>query len=186
MTPNVLFIHGAGDGAYAEDAKLVESLRQHLGPDAEVRYPAMPDEDNAPYDQWREEIERNLTDMPGPVVLVGHSVGASILLKWLSERDAAPAIAGLFLLANPLWGSEGWRYDGYETLELAPGFASRLPAGAPVYLYHCRDDEVVPFAHLALYAQAMPQATVRVLDTGGHQLNDDLSAVAEDIAALPW
>jgi len=30
-----------------------------------------------------------------------------------------------------------------------------------------------------------PQATVRAFDAGGHQFNDDLSAVARDIAARP-
>lgn len=185
MSPNVLFIQGAGNGAYAEDRMLADSLRRHIGPGAKVRYPAMPDEDNAPLAQWRAQIEQHLASLAGPVALVGHSVGASILLKWLSERDAAPTIAGLFLLANPFWGGAGWRYDGYEELELAPGFATRLPAGAPVFLYHCRDDDVVPFSHLALYAQAMPQATARARDTGGHQLDGDLAVVAQDIAALP-
>ena len=145
MTPNVLFIQGAGDGAYEEDERLAESLRRNLGPGAEMRYPPMPDEGNAPLLQWCEQIERDLAQLPAPVALVGHSVGASILLKWLSERDTAPAIAGLLLLANPFWGGDGWRYDGYEALELAPGFDSRLPAGATIFLYHCRDDEVVPF-----------------------------------------
>jgi hypothetical protein len=54
----------------------------------------------------------------------------------------------------------------------------------PISLYHCRDDAVVPFDHLALYAQALPRATVRAFDEGGHQLNNDLSAVARDIASL--
>ena len=65
------------------------------------------------------------------------------------------------------------------------GFAVRLPTWTPVYLYHSRDDATVPFEHLALYAQALPQATVRAFEEGGHQLNDDLAAVARDIAALP-
>jgi serine hydrolase len=64
------------------------------------------------------------------------------------------------------------------------GFAARLPAGMSIYLYHCRDDATVPFDHLALYAQALPQATVRAFNDGGHQFNDDLSAVARDIASL--
>ena len=49
--------------------------------------------------------------------------------------------------------------------------------------YNC-DDEVVPFAHAALYAQKLPQATVRRFDGPGHQFDDDLSAVALDIGRL--
>jgi predicted alpha/beta hydrolase family esterase len=118
-------------------------------------------------------------------VIVGHSVGASVLMKWLSERKVEKAIAGVFLVACPFWGGDGWRYEGYEELALPPEFAAALPTGMPVYLYHCRDDAIVPFDHLALYAQALPQATVRAFDEGGHQLSDDLSAVARDIESLP-
>ena len=181
----VLFIQGAGRGAYDEDKLLAESLQHGLGPRFEVRYPVMPNEDDAPYEQWRQRIERELTNAPGPAVVVGHSVGASVLMKWLSERKDETAVAGVFLVACPFWGGDGWRYEGYEELALPPEFAAALPTGIPVYLYHCRDDATVPFDHLALYAQALPQATVRAFDEGGHQLNDDLSAVARDIASLP-
>lgn len=185
MTKHVLFIQGAGRGAYDEDQRLADSLRRALGPSSDVRYPAMPNEDDAAYDQWRRQIEQELAVLPGPVVLVGHSVGASVLLKWLSQRKDAPPVAGVFLAACPFWGGEGWRYEGYETLELPPEAAARLSKETPISLYHCRDDAIVPFDHLALYARVLPQATVRAFDTGGHQFNDDLSALARDIAALP-
>ncbi|MEW5957143.1 MAG: hypothetical protein AB1801_05445 [Chloroflexota bacterium] len=82
------------------------------------------------------------------------------------------------------WGGDGWQYKGYERIALPEGFASKLPGGAPIFLYHSRDDEIIPFAHLALYAEKLPQATIRALDGGGHQFNNDLSEVASDIANL--
>ena len=184
MTKHVLFIHGAGEGAYKEDKQLAESLKQALGEGYKVNFPAMPDEDNAPYDQWTAKIEKELAGMQEPVTLVGHSVGASVLIKWLSETKVTQEIAGIFLLANPFWGGDGWRYDGYEQLELAKGFAAKLPKDVPVFLYHSRDDEVAPFEHLAFYAKVLPHATVREFDQGGHQFNNDLSEVAKDIKSL--
>jgi pimeloyl-ACP methyl ester carboxylesterase len=50
-----------------------------------------------------------------------------------------------------------------------------------VFFYHSRDDEVVPFEHLALYQAKLPKATVREFDGRGHQFGDDLSEVARDI-----
>ncbi len=185
MPVHVLFIQGAGRGAYDEDEHLADSLRNALGPRFEVRYPAMPNEDDAPYELWRQQIEQELAGVPGPVVVAGHSVGASVLIKWLSERQDGKTIAGVFLVACPFWGGDGWRYEGYEELALPPGFAAELPTEMPISLYHCRDDAVVPFEHLALYAHALPRATVRAFDEGGHQFNNDLSVVARDIASLP-
>lgn len=39
-----------------------------------------------------------------------------------------------------------------------------LPSGMPVFLYHGRADEVVPFTTVEMYAQVLPQAIVRRLD----------------------
>jgi uncharacterized protein len=180
----VLFIQGAGEGAYEEDKKLAENLQHLLGTEYDVHYPAMPDEENAPYEQWKRQIEKELAMMQGPIILIGHSVGASVVVKCMSEVEVKRAIAGIFLIANPFWGGNGWRYEGYEELALPEGFAARLPKGASIFLYHSRDDESVPFAHLAIYAEKIPQATVREFDWRGHQFNNDLSEVAADIKSL--
>jgi predicted alpha/beta hydrolase family esterase len=184
MSKHVLFIQGAGEGAYEEDKKLAASLRNGLGPAYEVHYPAMPDEDNAPYEQWKEQIEQEMAAMEGAIILMGHSVGASVIMKYLSEMALKKPIAGIFLMATPFWGGDGWRYEGYEELELPKEMAAALPKGVPTFFYHCRDDEVVPFDHLALYAQLLPQAAVCEVDEGGHQLNNDLSEVAKDVKSL--
>jgi predicted alpha/beta hydrolase family esterase len=184
MTKHVLFIHGAGTGAYDEDKKLATSLGKVLGTDYEVHYPAMVDEENAPYEQWKQQIEKELAAMPGLIMLAGHSVGASVIAKWMSETEVKQPIAGIFLIATPFWGGDGWRYEGYEELALPEAPAAKIPEGVSIFLYHCRDDETVPFDHLALYAQVFPQAAVRELDAGGHQLNNDLSEVASDIKTL--
>ncbi len=181
---HVLFIQGAGEGAYEEDQKLATSLRHSLGSEYEVHYPAMLNEEDASFEQWRQQIENELAAMPEPIILVGHSVGASVVIKYVSEQKVKKSLAGIFLIACPFWGGEGWRYDGWETLALPEGFATRFPKDTPIVLYHCRDDEVVPFEHLALYAEILPQAHVHELDHGGHQLNNDLSVVAKDIKSL--
>jgi uncharacterized protein len=183
MKKQVLFIHGAGEGAYEADKKLATSLQHSLGSEYDVHYSALPDEGNAPYEQCKHQIEKDLGRMSKPVILVGHSVGASTIMKWLSEEGEKP-IAGIFLIATPFWGGNGWRYDGYKEIELPKGFAARLPKDAPLFLYHSRDDEVVPFEHLALYAEQLPQATVREFDGRGHQFNNDLSEVAADIKGV--
>jgi len=127
------------------------------------------------------QISRELAELDDGAVLVGHSLGASILLKHVSEGKAQRPIAGIFLVATPYWGAEDWEVDEYA---LQRDFASRLPEGLPVFLYHGREDEVVPFEHLALYAQGLPRATVREFDGRGHQFDEDLSEVPLDIQEL--
>ncbi len=184
MAKQVLFIQGAGEGAYQEDKKLADSFRQALGAAYDVRYPVMPDEDDAPYAAWKQQVKTELATLSGPVILVGHSVGASILAKCLTDIEVGNSVAGIVLMSTPFWGGDGWRYEGYEKLELPKDFAARLPQDVPVFLYHSHDDEIVPFSHLALYANMLPKATVRAIESGGHQLNNDLTMVATDIMSL--
>jgi uncharacterized protein len=185
MKTQILFIHGAGGGAHKADEKLVASLQDTLGPEYQIRYPAMKNEEEADHETWRKQIEQELTKIAGPVILVGHSVGASTILKSLTEMKVRNTIPGIFLIAAPFWGGDsGWTYEGYEALVLTKKLEAKLPPGARVFLYHSHDDETVPFTHLGLYAQLLPHATVRELDGRGHQLNDDLSEVASDIRKL--
>ena len=103
------------------------------------------------------------------------------MMKYVSEERTATRITGMFLVAAPYWGVEDWKVDEFVLQE---DFASKLPEGLPMYFYHSSDDEWVPFAHLALYAEKVPRARIREFEGRGHQFDDDLSEVAHDIAGL--
>jgi predicted alpha/beta hydrolase family esterase len=184
MKQQILFIQGGGAGAHKADESLVGYLRGALGASYEVRYPTMPNEEDPEYQRWQARIRTELTVLAGDVILIGHSLGGSFLLKYLSEEKEETTTAAIFLIAAPYWGGDGWRYEGYERVALREDFASRLPAGAPLFLYHSRDDEVVPFAHLNLYAERLPAAAIRAVEGRGHQFAHNLSEVVADIESL--
>jgi uncharacterized protein len=182
MPRPVLFVQGGGEGAYEEDAKLAASLRSELGPDFEVRYPKMPDEDEPDYSAWSALIDQELAAMGEGAMAVGHSIGASVLIRRLAEGGPVQTLAGVFLIAAPFWHDHKvWRW---KEVELPKDAGARLAGGPPLFLYHGGEDEVVPVDHLRLYAKAFPQAAMRVLDGRNHQLNDDLSEVASDLLRL--
>ncbi len=138
----------------------------------------MPDEDDPNLKPWRQKISSELARLPGPPILVAHSVGGSILLSLLSEERTEKPIAGVFVLAAPSWDAARWNY---ADLKLRSNIAERLAAIPQIFVYHCRDDDIVPFKHLALHSARIPQATVRSFDSGGHQFNNSLTSVATDI-----
>jgi predicted alpha/beta hydrolase family esterase len=177
----VLFIHGGGGEAFEGDRALVRSLRGALGPHFRVEYPEMPDGAAPEYGAWSARISRELSALDGEVIFVGHSLGASILLKYISEERTEEGVAGVFLIATPYWGAADWEVAEFA---LRDDFPAALPGEVPIFFYHSRDDEVVPFAHLTLYAGRLPRARVREFDGRGHQLGEDLSEVAEDIGKL--
>jgi pimeloyl-ACP methyl ester carboxylesterase len=50
-----------------------------------------------------------------------------------------------------------------------------------VHVFHGLQDETAPPSHADLYARAIPQAQMRQLPGRDHQLNNDLSEVAEAV-----
>lgn len=180
MKKQILFIQGAGQGAYEEDEKLVASLQDEVDTEYEVRYPRMPNDDGSGYEAWKTQISKELSAMNGEVILVGHSFGASLLLKYLAEEKIRQPIAGVFLIATPYWGTKDWQKE----YALEENFAVRLPKELPIVFYHSRDDDTVPFAHLALYQEKLPRANFHEFDGRGHQFSNDLSEVARDIKNL--
>lgn len=181
MKKSVLFIHGGGEDAYVADEHLVVSLRTDLGSDYAVSYPRMPNPDQPRYTAWKRQLVELLSTFDGEVIVVGHSLGGSVALKYLSDEPVDQRIVGLFMVAAPYWGFDGWAVDEYT---LSEDFAARLSADLPIFCYHSRDDDIVPFDHLGMYAARLPQATLRAFDGRGHQFANDLSEVAADITHL--
>lgn len=181
MKKQVLFIHGGGDDGYGADAILAASLQEELGQDYQVIYPQVASDETAPDFGWGKTISEELENLNDDAIWVGHSLGASMWLKWLSENKVSKKAAGIFLIAPPFWsGKEKWK----QGLILQEDFAENLSTNSPVFFYHCQDDEVVPLDHIATYRKLLPGATFREIETGGHQLNNDLGLVAKDIISL--
>lgn len=181
MKHQVLFFHGgAGQEDYEADAKLVDSLSSKLGAKYSIQYSQLPKED-APDFGRRKQIGDAISLHDEGVILIGHSLGASMLLAYLSENKIEKKIEGIFLLATPFWnGDEDW----VKPLKLRSDFATRLNQEIPLFFYHCRNDEEVPFTHFAMYRKSVPWASFREVAAGGHQFNNDLTVVADDIIAL--
>lgn len=178
-TRQVLFIQGGGAGAHDEwDGKLAGSLRRELGSGYVVRYPRMPDEDDPNYARWSAAIRREMADLDDGAVVVGHSAGAAILVGALAGQPPKRGLGAIVLIAAPFVGEGGWPSDEFE---LTSDLGARLPPGVRVLVFHGLRDETVPPSHAGLYALAIPQAQVRRLPGRDHQLDNDLSEVAEAI-----
>jgi predicted alpha/beta hydrolase family esterase len=178
----LLFIQGGGAGVHDEwDNKLVDSLKRELGPSYEIRYPRMPNEQDPHYASWKATLETEFATLDDRAILVGHSIGATILLNVLAEQVSERKFGAIFLISAPLVGEGGWPSD-----ELKPprDLGVRLPRGVPIHFFHGLEDKTAPPPHADLYARAVPQARIHRLPGRDHQLNNDLSEVSAAIRSL--
>lgn len=177
----VLFLQVAGTGAHDDwESKLVSSLSSALGTGFEVIYPRLPDEEASQFAAWSAAIVREVETF-GPGVLVGHSMGGAVLIQTLAKHPRLlNNITGVCLIAAPFLGDGGWPS---ADVTLVAGWANPLATFA-VHLFHGDDDDTVPPQHMDLYAQAIPTARVHFLRGRDHQLNNDLTQVADVLRTL--
>lgn len=181
MKRQLLFVQGGGAGVHDEwDSKLVASLSEALGPDHEVRYPRMPGEDDPNFAAWSAALRDELARLDDGAIVVGHSVGGTILIDTLTEQPPGVALGAIFLVSAPFVGEGAWPSEDGRTQD---GIGEKLPTGVPIHLYHGLSDTEVPPAHAELYARAIPRAHLHLLPGRDHQLNDDLREIAAAIRA---
>ena len=131
-----------------------------------VQAPRMPDPE-APDDRaWRECIAQLVHEADHPV-LVGHSFGASTLLRFVAQAEPQPAFRGLFLVSTPFWGKD------FPDFALTAKHLRRLRSVSPLFFYQSTDDAIVGPSHFQKYQKALPHAVFRLLDGRGHEFDQD-------------
>ena len=126
----------------------------------------MPDPENPDDRAWRERIAQ-LVHETDPLLLVGHSFGASTLLRFVAEADPRPAFRGLFLVATPFWGAD------FPEFALTAEHLRRLQSISPLFFYHSADDPIVGLTHFQNFQKALPHAVFRQLEGRGHEFDQD-------------
>lgn len=178
----ILFIHSAGPQGLREGSdELVRYLRKELDAEFDIVSPLMPEPEHPDYDQWIALLDDELAEMQEHVVAIGHSLGGSVLLKYLTEESYDKQFDGLFLIAAPFWGLPDWDVQEYK---LNVNFAARLPSLSPIFVYHSSDDHVVPFHHAELYKVTLPTVSFRPLRNRGHLFSAGLPEIVDDIKKL--
>lgn len=152
------------------------TLQEALGDSFDVFAPQMPNKFNAKYLEWKIWFERMFPFLNDDIILVGHSLGAMFLAKYLSENDFPKMIKALHLVAPP----------HNQTAEIAD---FRLPKSldkvaeqsSKIFLYHSKDDPVVPFAELAEFQKQLPFAKAQIFNDRGHFNQDKFPELISDI-----
>src|SRR5206468_304905 len=113
---HVLFVQGGGEDVHDTwDNKLVDSLSSELGPEYDIRYPRMPNESDPKYAAWKLALRDEFAALEHGDVVVGHSVGATILIHALAEEPPRARLAAICLIATPFMGAGGWKSEEFES-----------------------------------------------------------------------
>ncbi len=155
-------------------------LRGALGDEYEVILPKMPNAFNAQYEEWKIWFEKLFPFLNDGIVLIGHSLGGIFLAKYLSENTFPKKIGAVFFIAA-VYDKD---CDGYSPVSFAlpEDFAEKANMQTDnIFLYHSKNDPVVPFSALEQYMSALPNAHARIFEDKKHFNQSEFPELAEDI-----
>lgn len=132
--------------------------------DTDVLYPPMPNSLNSVYDEWKIYFEKLLPLLGNDVQLVGHSLGAMFLAKYLDSNRLKQPVRRLMLIAGAFDDETNEDLGSFKVTS-----ARNLPKSAiEIHLFHSKDDPVVPFTELAKFQTDLPDAVSHVFEDRQH------------------
>ena len=144
-------------------------------PEFDVLTPSMPNRQNAVYDEWKILFEKLIPYFNKDTQIIGHSLGAMFLAKYLQETILAEKVHRLLLVSGG--------YDDEQEEELGSfkvtGASGVQASAEEVHLFHSKDDFVVPFGELAKFQADLPSAVSHIFDDRGHFLQAEFPELYE-------
>ena len=132
--------------------------------DADVLLPDFPNKQNAQYEEWKIYFEKLLPLLGDDVQLVGYSLGAMFLARYLHESPLDSPVRRL-VLVSPCYDDESVEDLGSFRVMSATGLDK---SAREIHLFHSKDDPVVPFTELAKFQRDLPTATVHIFEDRNH------------------
>ena len=136
-----------------------EYLDKKLGKDFQIIRPRMPLQDNARYSEWKIHFEKHFPYLRNNIILIGKSLGAIFLAKYLSENKFPKKILSTYLIAAPFDNSlpgedlvGGFKLKG--DLSLIEKNSKNLN------LLFSKKDKVVPIFHANKYKSKLKNARI--------------------------
>lgn len=145
--------------------ELIESLSETHEP----LVPTMPVRENSDYKAWKIWFERHLDFIyDESPILVGTSLGATFLLKYLSENGFNKKIFQLHLVA-PCVNDEEQELEKLFTFEFDVTKINTISDICnDIHLWHSKDDTCVPFSNSEIVKENLPSADFHIFEDKGH------------------
>lgn len=143
-----------------------DNLKEKLGAEYDVLLLKMPNPTDAKYEEWKVTFDKIAPLLDEKPVLVGHSLGAVFLMKYLSENNFPKKIKALFSVAAPFSGE----HKDYSLGEFAPSedLSKVSEQAEKIFLIHSKDDEIVPFKDFETYKRSLPNAEAMIFEDRNH------------------
>jgi predicted alpha/beta hydrolase family esterase len=164
--------------------KWTSTLADDLGEEYEVIMPLMPNKQNALFSEWSIWFERHFDYLQDGTILIGCSLGAMFLAKYLSQNNLPfrPSVVILMAGAYKLPSFDDTDCGDFlvkpETVHPVVGKTDKL------IIMHSKDDPVSPYEHGQALSNAVPEAEFVSFADKNHFLIEDFPELIAEIRKI--
>ncbi len=127
----------------------------------------MPNKINAKYEEWKIYFHRYLEVLGDNLVLIGHSLGATFLVKFLSEETIKNNIFRVILVAAPFDEKKTGPSLGDFTFESSINFEVN-DSNLKITLFASDNDKLITKDDVEKYQKVIKNLEVKTLTDRGH------------------
>ncbi len=191
--PQIIYVHGGEsfDHTWEGFSSVVKKNLKNIFKSGAIRWPdnlnrelpswsivklKMPGKYNAKYIDWKRHFESEINGFEKDVILLGWSLGANFLAKYLSESYYPGKIKALHLVAG-CYGCAG----GFGIHKKLQNISNKCEN---IHLYHSKDDFVVDFKDFEKYKKMLPKANLHIFKDRNHFLQSDFPELIESLKVI--
>jgi uncharacterized protein len=165
---------------FKERRRWGDFLQGSLNKKYEVIKPIMPSKYEADYKAWKIWFERHFSFITNKnFILIGHSLGGTFLLKYLSENKFPKKIKQLHLVAPATIDKDlrSFKFDVNKIYKI-PNFCE------DIYLWHSKDDKEVSLENSEVVKKIIPSAYLCVFKDRGHFIGKSFPEIIKVIKSF--
>lgn len=149
--------------------------------DYEIINPAMPNKHFASYIEWKIMFEKTFPYLKDDIILLGHSQGATFIVKYLEENIFPKKIKKIILLAWAFKDSDLellWDFNFDKKLQNFKKYENKI------IFFHSKDDPVVSYNDLSDFKTLFPLSKYNIFENKGHFLWEDFIELINEIKKI--
>lgn len=164
--------------------KWSNTLAENLGGEYQVITPPMPNKQNAKFEEWSIWFERHFEYLQDGVVLIGYSLGAMFLAKYLSQNNLPFRPKAVFLVSGAYQIPDFDDRDCGDFMVEPRKIEVLLDKVDNLLIYHSKDDFVVPYEHAVILSEAVPEAEFVSFEDKNHFLIEEFPELLDKVKGL--
>ena len=158
-----------------------ERLQDNLGYAYQVLLPSMPNKTNARYSEWKTYFKNLETILTDDCILIGHSLGAVFLAKYLSENNISYKIKATILIAAPHSDETEEDLTDFKIAVISDLFTKQ--AGKVTFFFGL-DDPVIAQSEIKKYQIEVPSAEFKIIPAPDHFMREDFPELTKLLTEL--